>query len=99
MTLSKTEEEEVREKWNKLIDTYQLFSNENYGDNMPYDDQNDTTFNFILILLNNRETELIEKIKMEIVDLINNRSIEHGERLGIAMCLKLPSLQAPKEEI
>lgn len=93
MTLSKTEEEEVKRD---------LMLNLSWPGG-PLDEVSGIKLKEVIdcfvSLLNNRETELIEKIKMEIVDLINNRSIEHGERLGIAMCLKLPSLQAPKEEI
>lgn len=67
-----------KKEWDEYCDKYQLFSNENYGDNMPYDLQKKTVEDFIsLVEQKVREEERTKSVsRVEVID--HTKSFEEG---------------------
>lgn len=64
--------QQLREEFEANNEKYQLFSNENYGDNMPYDLQAKTVFDFFWNHIEQSHKELVSKLQMYIGHIEND---------------------------
>jgi hypothetical protein len=73
----------LRDRWKSYCDKYQLFTNENYADNMPYFLQQEKAFEFFLAQFDAMLAEDIEKMK----DRVNFGDIRYNSGIKSAMSI------------